>query len=100
MKLLILPIVLLLSACSTCHIPLGVYGSQGGSEYLTTLDLRSREYALFFEQWEPGGYKNRSKDKEQGSWSCTGNVAEIVTQQNIAKVKYKKSEKTLWVYRK
>ncbi len=89
MKLLFLPVMLLLSACSVCNIPLVKYGSQGGTEHLTTLDLRSDKYSLLFEQWKPGGYEDRSKKEEQGRWSCAGNSAEVITKKGVSKAEYK-----------
>ena len=89
MKLLILSVTLFLNACSTCYVPLMEYGSQGGSEYLTTIDLRTDEYVLWFEQWKPGGYENRSKAKQQGHWSCTRNSVEILTKKGISRAEYK-----------
>lgn len=90
MRFLVFPIILSLSACSNCNIPLAKYVSQGGSEYLTTLDLGSAEYSLSFENWEPSGYENRSKENVQGNWSCAGSSAHINTKNGVTTAKYKK----------
>jgi len=89
MRYLLLPIFLLLSACSECDIPYGEYKTFGGTESMTTLDLNSSSYKLMFEHWKPTDYENRTKIIDQGDWSCNGGVAEIQTSNGKATAELK-----------
>lgn len=90
MRQILLPIMLLLGACSTCDIPYSQYESYGGNESITTLVLGTEAYALTFEHWAPTGYESRSQTTEQGKWSCVGNTAEISTKNGAAKAELQK----------
>ncbi len=80
MKYLTLPIMLLLSGCSTtCSIPYGEYEAFGGNESATKLTLNAEGYQFIRDDWSPTGYKERSHFTEQGKWSCKGGIAEMTS---------------------
>lgn len=88
MRYLIFPILIVLSACSTCYIPNGDYESFGGGESMTKLILDSDVYTLKYEHWQPARYESRSQESEKGKWSCVGSSAEIKTRSGTAKAEF------------
>lgn len=90
MKHILLPFLLILSACSNCNIPYGEYETFGGSETATKLELTTNEYILTFEYWKPSGYENRLKKTENGSWSCSGNMVTLSTKTGAILAEFKK----------
>lgn len=89
MKRILFLVIILVSGCTSCYIPHGEYTSVGASEYLTTLNLGRSDFSVSSQQWEPGGYKNRTKEVESGVWSCVGNIAKITTEHGVVEAEYK-----------
>ena len=88
MRLVLLPFLLTLNACSNCNIPYGEYEAFGGSENTTKLELTTSEYKLTYEYWKPSNYENRLKKIENGTWSCSGNKATLSTKSGSVLAEY------------
>ncbi len=88
MRIILLPFLLTLNACSNCNIPYGEYEAFGGSENATKLELTASEYKLTYEYWKPSDHENRLKKIENGTWSCSGNMATISTKSGSALAEY------------
>ncbi len=80
MKIIIYLSLLFLSACSTCHVPLGEYETSGGTESLVVLNLAENEFVLTHETWLPGKYESRKQLELRGEWACKGESITIHTQ--------------------